>query len=297
MNAIFISQIECYLRVNGNFVGTITSNSKVIYNFEEDSFLEFIPISDNFLPSFYYKKRIDKVKKYLINEDVVFIPVFEKKRNLKYEILFQRKVHTHLGDLLITCVADGSYKYYLDGLMVFSGELPVKPQNIEATILNNVLLVFFYGETTLVFAFSLSNGQLIFQDYGNNVELSNTLNIYKEYKTIIPTSVLYKWKIEDKITLYDKESNLKKSVYDINSNLLGQCFLELLCIGGNANSLTSPNLIKRQKELIEFVGKPYLLFPYYKDPLKIVGVYENSISLYNFTIENNLIDNIVDEIN
>jgi hypothetical protein len=295
MNAIFISQIDCYLKLNGKFIGDLSLNSKIIYNFNEDCFLEFIPISDDYLPTFYFKNHIGKVKKYTLNGDLIFIPTFEKKRNLKYEVLIQKRVNTQIGQILITCVQDGCYKYFLDGAIVYSGELSIKPTGADAKIVNGTLLVFFYGEPNLIFIFSLQNGKLIFQDYANKLELGDTLNLTKEFKTIIPTSILYKWKIEENVSLLGKETFLKKSVYDICDELLDLSFLQLLTIGANVTSFTTPHLNDRIKDLIEFIGKPYMLFLYYKNPTKIVGIYKDYISLYSLSKENNLIDNIVDE--
>lgn len=295
MNAIFISKIDCYLKLNGQFLGLINSNSKIIYDFQEDCFLEFIPLSDDYLPTFYFKNHIGKVKKYTLNGDLFFVPVFENKRNLKYDIILQKRISTNIGDLLITCIADGSYKYFLDGAIIYSGELPIKPTSTDAKIINGVLLIFFYGSVNLVIAFNLQNGELIFQDYGKKIELSNALDITKEYKTTIPTDIVYKWSIDKKPTLLTKDTFFRKSVYDISDNLLNLCFLELICIGANVSSFTTLKLSERLKDLVDFIGKPYILFPYYKSPNKIVGIYKDSISLYDLSKENNLIDNVVDE--
>ena len=181
--------------------------------------------------------------------------------------------------------------------VVYSGELSIKPSSVDAKIINDVLVVVFYGETTLVFAFNLNNSQLIFQDYGNLVNLSNYLEISKDYKTIIPASVVYRWNLNLNPTLNDKECYLKKSIYDINDNLLPLSYLQLISVGASVNKYISPNLKDREKDLIDFISKPHLLFPYYKDDKKVVAVYENHLSLYELTLSNNLIENIVDELN
>ena len=293
MSALFYSETPCFLKQNGNIILNINKNLTFLNDITENDFLEFIPKSNLYLPTYFYKNYATLVKTFNVLGDVLYIPLFEKKRNLPYKLLYQKKFNVYNGYLLITVIQDGFYKLYIDGIITHIEELPFLVTNVTVTPLDNVLFIELAGEKTLLFAFD-ANGNLLFKDAVTKYSISNFLVITTFYNLILPCEITRTYDLTT-FTLINTQTKLAKSRYDVAPELLNSAFFEIVSIGGDFSSFLSPNLTPRINDLKSFIKSPIVIMPYYKDLTKTLAIYNNKVSIYKLEKESGLITNVIEE--
>ena len=150
------------------------------------------------------------------------------------------------------------------------------------------------GEKTIVYSFS-SEGNLFFKRIANTVEISENLITTNTYNLIIPTSIISVWDVANSFSLLSKKTITKKTIYDINNNLLPTAFFQLIAGNADTSFMLYSNLKERESELHEFIGNPYIVFPYYKDITKTVVVTKDKLSVYKLEFLDGLISNVIEE--
>ena len=293
MRILLYLEIESYVKVNGNFIGVANKNIKLI-EYKNNDFLEFIPLNKKYLPTYYNGYKCSDVKEFDFLNEKLIIPLFETKRNLPYKVLFQKKFNIYVGEILITIVQDGFYKFFCDGAIIYCDELPFNPTNCNVEYLNGFIVCIFYGEKTIVYSFS-SEGNLFFKRIANTVEISEKLITTNTYNLIIPTSIISVWDVANSFSLLSKKTITKKTIYDINNNLLPTAFFQLIAVNADTSFMLYSNLKERESELHEFIGNPYIVFPYYKDITKTVVVTKDKLSVYKLEFLDGLISNVIEE--
>ncbi len=293
MSLIFYSLIPSRLK-GEKYLGEIGKNLTFLDNVESNSLLEFLPISKNYYPISTTLENSEQLKVFKLNGDSYIIPIFEKKRNLYYKMLFQKSFNIFNSKLLVTILQDGFYKFYLDGVINYIDELPFLVNSVLAKEYNNLLFLFFEGEKNLLYVFNLSENKLVYKDIIDSFEVENTLNVKKCYSTLIPAEIIESWSL-DNFTLQNKKTTLNKSRFEINKKLLSLAFFELISISADTALLLSNNIKERERELHDFIGKPIVILPYYKDITKTVIINSDDIKLYTLEFNNGLIDNIIEE--
>ena len=294
MNALFYSELPCYLKIDGDFVGEITKNVKIFKNFDADCLLEFIPKNTEYFSICTLLKDKLNVKIFCLNGDYIIIPLFQKKLNLKYNVLYQETLNVYNNQLVLTIISDGGYKFYLDGPITYTDGLPFKIESFEYKIFSNNLFLMFLGIKTVVLAFDLNSNKLLFKNMCDKVYFDGFLNIENTYKTAIPIITTEKWDLTN-FKLVDKALNPLKIKYDVNSKLLSTAFFEWVSIGVSVKDFLSLDILSREQELYSFIGKPIAVFPYYKDINKTVVLDNQNAHLYTLEFKDNLIFNVLEE--
>ncbi len=293
MSLIFYSPISCHLK-EGEYLGEIGKNLTFLESVERNALLEFLPISKNYYPISTTLQNSESLKIFKLNGDSYIIPIFEKKRNLYYKMLFQQSFNVYHKNLLVTVIQDGFYKFYLDGVINYIDELPSLINNVTQREYNNLLFLYFEGENNLLYVFNLNENKLLYKDIIVDFEIENTLNVKKRYNALIPLEIIESWSLEN-FTLVGKKTILNKSKFEIHPKLLPLAFFELISISADTSTLLSNNLKEREKDIREFIGKPIVILPYYKDISKTVIITNDDIKLYTLEFNNALIDNIIEE--
>ena len=293
MAYIFYSETPCYLKIDGKYEGVVNKNPKILKELNDCCFLSFIPISKDFYSVETTLKDRVLLKVFKILDDFIILPIFDKKRNLSYKLILQKNFNLRNDFLIITVIQDGCYKFYLDGAVNFIDELPFLIKDIEIKEVQNKLLIIFYGLKTVIFAFNLESRKLIFKNFLTDFKISDLFITNTHYDILLPVNIIEKWDYNFKLIERDFE-NLKKP-YDIHPKLLSVAFFELISLKANLSFLLSEDLKIREKDLLEFVGKPLAVFPYYKDISKTVVLLNDSAHLYSLSFQGGLITNILEE--
>lgn len=293
MTAVFYSDITSHLKVNGEYLGVVSKNAKIVEIYD-DCLIEFIPLNNEYYPIISSLKNACCVKVFNLLGDLIIIPVYEKKRNLPYNLIFQKSFSVYNNSLIITVIQDGFYKFYIDGCLTYISELPFYCSECEVKEIQNILFIIFKGKKQVVFAFDLSTGKLVFKSLANSTTFNEFLTITNFYSTAIPVNVIERWDISN-FSLIDRCAKPIKTQYDIHPKLVSVCFFEFIALSVDTSFLLSENIKSREKELHGFIGKPIVIFPYYKDLKKTVVVLNDSVHLYNLEYKNGLIDNILEE--
>ena len=293
MAYIFYSETPCFLKIDGKFLDIVNKNAKILNEIDNFCFLSFIPISNDFYSVETTLKESFSLKVFNLLEDKIIVPIFDKKRNLPYKLLYQNRFKLRGDFLLVTIIQDGFYKFYLDGAINYIDELPFKIESVEIKEIENTLFVVFFGIKTLIFAFSLDKNKLIYKNFLDTFEFLENFTTTTLYNTCIPVNVTEKW--DYNFNLINRDFNIIKTLYDVHPKLLAVCFFELISLNANVSFLLSENLKNREKELHDFIGKPIAVFPYYKDINKTIVLLNDSAHLYNLTFNNGLIENVLEE--
>lgn len=294
MTAIFYSEIPSHLKINGEYLGVIGKNAKILDFFNDDCLLEFIPQSNEYYSITTSIKNACSIKVFYLFGDIIIIPVYERKRNLPYKLICQKTFNIYNSSLIITVIQDGYYKFYLDGLITYIDELPFLIKDCEIKEVQNILFIIFKGKKQVVFAFDLTLRKLVYKSLADNVEFDGAISVTNYYKTAIPLNIVERWEIPT-FSLNKRSANLIKNQYEINPNLIGLSFFQLIALNLDTSFLLAENIKNREKELHGFIGKPIVVFPYCKDFKKTVVILNDSIHLYKLEYENGLINNILEE--
>ncbi len=293
MSIIFYSPIPSHLK-GEKYLGQIGQNLTFLDRVESNSLLEFLPIFKNYYPISTTLENSEQLKVFKLNGDSFIIPIFEKKRNLYYKMLFQKSFNIYTSKLLVTVIQDGFYKFYLDGAINYIDELPFLVNGVLTKEYNNLLFLFFEGEKNILYVFNLNENKLLYKDIIDTFEVDATLNVKKSYNVLLSAEIIESWSL-DNFTLIGKKTTLNKSRFEINKKLLSLAFFELFSISADTSSLLSSNIKERENDLHEFIGKPIVILPYYKDISKTLIITNEDIKLYSLEFNNGLINNIIEE--
>ncbi len=293
MAYIFYSKTPCYFKINGEYTHNITKNPKILMNIDIGDFLNFIPLNKDFYTIETLLSDGNSLKIFDLFGDKIIVPLFDKKRNLPYKLIYQKNHNFYNNYLLITVIQDGFYKFYLDGAGNYIDELPFKVENVEVKEVQNIIFIIFYGLKKVIFAFDLSTNKLVYKNVVNDFNIEDCFTTTTFYKTLIPVNIIEKW--DYNFNHLNRECKLLKTPFDINPKLIGVAFFELISLNASVSFLLSENLKPREKDLLEFIGKPIIVFPYYKDISKTVVVLNDSAHLYSLSFSGGLITNILEE--
>ena len=293
MAFIFYSETPSYLKVDGKFIGVINKNAKILTDIDNFSFLSFIPISSDSYSVETTLKESFGVKVFNLLDDKIIIPLFDKKRNLPYKLLYQNRFNLRGDFLLVTIIQDGFYKFYLDGIVNHIDELPFKIDSVEIKEIQNRLFIAFFGIKTILFAFDMQSKKLLYKNFLDEFDFTDCFTATTQYNTLLPVKIIEKRDYD--FNLINRDFEFIKKPYDVHKKLLSVCFFELISLNANVSFLLSENLKNREKDLHDFIGKPIAVFPYYKDINKTIVLLNGSAHLYNLTFNNGLIENILEE--
>ena len=293
MAIIFYSETPCYIKIDGNYLGKVTKNPRILNDIKKESFLTFIPLLNGFHSIETTLLDAFNLKVFNLFSDTIIIPVFEKKRNLPYKLICQKNFKLYSGNLLVTVIQDGSFKFYLDGKISYLDELPFNVENIDVKEINNVVFIIFYGIKTIIFAFDINANKLIYKNFLNDFNVADCFTTCTRYDTLLPVNIIEKY--DYNFNLLSKDFEFIKKPHEINSKLLSVAFFELVALNADVKFLLSNDLKTREKEIYEFIGKPIAVFPYYKDISKTVVILNDRASVYSLTFLGGVISNILEE--
>lgn len=291
----FISNIPAYLKINGNYAGIIGKNPSFT-EAAENSLFEFLPLDENFSPCYSEINGSFYVKSLNLCNGVALFPVFPRLKALPYKVIFQKNYNFSQIFLTVTVITDGTPKFFIDGAVKESGELPFIPYDADVNILSDAVIISFGGEKTAVYAYipNERGATMIFKDVVNSAEISSGALITKKIKrTIIPVEIT-------EIRRFGGESDplrnvtLLKSVYAINEKLFTAAFMELIAVGADVKNYLSPTLKTKSDKLKEFIGNAVYVFPSPEKITDAVVVTDEKASVYSLTKENSLITNVIE---
>lgn len=292
MKIFFYSQNLAYLKINGRYIGSIFQNL-CYYNIEKEDLIEILPLRLEFYP-IYFSGNFLINNSIPFNEDKLFIPNFSPKRNEPYKIIYQNKETVLNQTFLITIVSDGCVKFYLDGSVYITEELPFVPKNVYVKSVKSILFLIFEGQKTAIFGYNLAqNSKLVFKKLVDSYNLSENLTTFTNFNTIRNITFKEVWQISDNLSLKYFEEQTRKNLYEINENLIPLDFLQTLLVGGNIDEYLSKNILHKSNLIKEFLGNFDYVFSYAKDNIiQYIIVSKTKATQINFSLENRKINNI-----
>lgn len=247
MKYYFYSKTSAYLKVNGNYLGVINKNLTYA-EIDGDFFIEFIPTNSHLRNAYYSNNASTSVASYLVDNVVLLIPVFESVKNRRYSVVTQKKFYNYT----LTVISDVNVKFYVDGDISLTGELPFIPLDCNVTVINNYVVAYFSNEKHAVFVYS-NDGVLLYNDVVERFNLDKNLTVIKKYDNGYPMTVktVFTFNREFK----SDDAQLLTDLKTVNEYFLPYVFLQSIKLNLNVNEILSDELINRKNDLLAFIGK------------------------------------------
>ncbi len=292
LNCYFLSNIPCYLKVDGKYLGVADNNLKTAKLNSPFSLVEFLP-KDNSFYSIYGDKNCEFMRVFKVDDGFLYHPVFLRKKNLPLKVILQKNQALTLGEILITVVSDGDVKVFIDGYLSDVKTLPFIPNDIEIKVLNGYIAILLKGVKTAVFVYDINSRTLCYSDVANIVSFSDVLIVEKHYETVTKTTIKEKWSLSSEVTLLSLESSYEISYGLLNKNLLPLAFFENASLGADLKEIVTPNFYEKTKKLKSFLGDVInvVISPVNE---KEVWLIENDLVIKGYLqTKGNLIDNVI----
>ena len=285
MNYYFFSEIDCYLKFNGEYLGLVNKNVKTV-NLNDNGLFEFIPISEAYFPK-YYLTTENKKGVYRINDNTLYIPYFTKIRQLPYKIIMQK----NFDKFNLTVTTDGCIKFYLDGNFYATDELPFLPNDVEFYTVNDTLLLFFKNTRVCIYAYNLKTGELVFKNIVNSFDINNNLSVTETFYYPVNYTVTKQWIIDTTFTLNSVVVSEIQS--EIPPTLIPFYFCSFIKQGVLVADFLCDNLKPRANDFTSFLGEiDYILPSFSTIENEVCIISNNTVNLVRFEFENNLIKNV-----
>ncbi len=296
MRLFFVSKIPAFVKINGELLIKINENL-IFTDYDDEIFLlEILPTNPNFEPIFCEFKENKQLKIFdFLNGKLIF-PTFNRKRNHKYQVVYQKRFSLLNSEHLLSVISDGSIKFYLDGTFILTDELPFIPVSCDIKAYNNFLILSFTNKLTALFVYHIQNDKLVlsYKDIISEFSFDNVLTTKKQIFTPINAVLVENWEFSNPLKILNVSLNSNFSIYSINKHLIPLFFFETFKYGYVETSILSDNLKERIKDLLSFVGTPICVFPHPYNIEKTVVITENLVNIYSLEFNNNLITNILE---
>ena len=290
MKTYFLSYEPCYLKVNGQYLGSVTINPQYA-EIERDSLLEFIPKNSDFMPLFQTASEI----KYHVDDFYVCAPNFVFRRNLPFKLLYQKSVAIVNAYAQVTVIINGGITFYIDGAFNAVEELPFVPQDFKLEFKDGFVFLSFYncGKVAL-YIYSITNGgaKLVFKKIVNGFSYDGVLKTNTLYNFVTSLSLDEVWEFNGEFKLSKKSTTLYKNAFNLEDKLKNLLFFQMISVGADASSFLTPDLREKSNLLSEFIGSPILVVSHFYNPKKIIVITKEKASVYRLSYENGLISNV-----
>ncbi len=293
MRLFFISEIPCFLTENGTYLGTVNKNLKYA-EVDENSLLSFKDIDGEYNEVNATISNYSQVKYYEVEDLKIIIPLFKKKRNLPFKVIFQNDYKIYGDVFKLTVYLDGSIKYSIDGAFFDTQELPFYPEKVEIKMHENHVIALFFGKSTAIFIYELSNNkaEIVYKNVTDSFTIESTLKTQKQYNLIVPTVVSEEWAFSNPFSLLSRKTEFLTDINAIPPSIKNCLFFQLLGIRANVSSFLSSSLTERTEDLYSFIGNPIFVIPLPKNNYETIIITNEKASLYTVETENKLIVNI-----
>lgn len=289
MNCYFYSSETAYLKINDEVVGTISKNITFI-DAPNNAFFEFIPLNNNLYPIFCFN---------LINSDVnvfntefgnLYIPHFHKKRNLPYHIVFQQNFTDNNISCLLTVLTDGCIKFYLDGDVAATDELPFIPTYSNVLFNDNYVAVAFKNNKTVLFVYDVQTKTLCYKNVLDDFTFENTLITTETKSEFYPIKTTTEWNLGVPFNLINVTPNIDGNV---PVTLLPYVFCELLKANAPLSNIVTESLLNKETELKTFIeGIGSVIPPLSGNKSELLCLYNGKLKKLKFSIINGKIENV-----
>lgn len=294
MDAIFYSEKQAYLKVNGEFFGEVDANLKTA-NISDKCLLEFLPKNQNYAPAYSSENGSFLVKKYAFYSNVFYAVKYEKKRTFPYKILSQRTFYLGGQNYYLTVLLDGAIKFYIDGYILATDELPFVPTESKLEYFNGYLFAVFKREKTAVYTYRLDGATLCYKNEVDYYEIDGRFNVKTVYSNVLDVQIEESYLLKDSFLLESRSAKKGKTAFEINKNLVPLLFFDLILNGVDASEILTQNLSSKQLELREFIGSVERAFlnPYALN--EVIALYDNKLLVYEFETVNGVISNVIEK--
>ncbi len=262
MKVYFYSKIPALLKINGSFVGKINKTPTFI-DISDDSLLEYLPLVDDYFAISTFGFSSKQIKVFKLKNSILICPNFSKKRNAPYKIITQKFVEIFNTKHLLTIASDNSYKFYLNGDLYVTDEIPFLTSNFLVEQYDDFVFISFNLKKKCLFIYRLQDGclKLCFKDIVDDYSYSSyRLNIYKKYLSPIDVEITETWSYDKSFNLTNIVSNYDKTILTSNEKIKGLLFINLLILNADVSLFLSSNLLKKANVIKEFLSYPYLCF-------------------------------------
>ncbi len=296
MDYYFLSNLPYHLKVDGKYAGKVGKNLKVLKCCNLN-FLEFLPISVDYLPCYSDLKSLENIKKFPLLGGEIILPIFDKKPNFHFKFLGQKHFSVKGQNYLLSVAIDGAVKFYVDGNQSIIENLPFIPDSFDLFNVNNLVFFTFTSKKTMVIGYDFSRPSisLVFKDIVDSFEVDSTLKTQKRYNFINPIEVFEEWDFSSPLTLQSRRTKLLKRVSEIHEKLIPLSFMETVSVMGDLSIYLTSKLNERAKDIYEFIKKPIYLFNPPNVYNEVISITEKEIFTYKFEIEHKSICNLIEK--
>lgn len=285
------SPICCHVKKDGEYVGRLNKNPKF---FEGDfKLLEFIPVKSEYSPCIADYKHLENV---ICVEDKlgkIIIPTYKRQRYYGYEVIDQQQISSPIGEILITTLLDGEYKFFLQSTSASSFELSFKPERVTASVIGSLLVISFTAVKTSLFVFDLSNGSpvLRLKKVVNSFTLTNELNVETTIPSITSLSELTTYSLNGELTEKEKVFKRGKSIFALSQQIIPFAFLEEYLLGANYVDYLNGSMRQNANMLKGFLENFILALPLGQEGITLV--YKKHTKLLKVYLEGGYISDLV----
>ena len=293
MKVFATCDLPCHFKINGESLGVIDKNL-LTYNLErENPLFEALPLNELFSPCYSGINGSKSIKVFKVDNGVLVCPVLRKNYISNFKMLGQTECVINGVRTILSVVIDGVAKFYLEGCFNDVKTLPFIPEKFEIYYENGFIFVSFSAEKRALFVYELESAKLVFCNVVSAFSYSETLNVKREFQTVLKTTVFEKWNLGLEPTLIERRSETEKSFFEINPLLVPAAFFESVVIGASINEIASPNLVKRYDALREFLGKVIRVIPSPQEDNCVWLITEEKVVKGIVVLENGIIDNVL----
>ncbi|MBR6737997.1 MAG: hypothetical protein IKL82_06565 [Clostridia bacterium] len=287
------SDLPAYFKINGEYASKVNKNLKSFEVYDDNALFEILPTNSNYLPCYGDVFGGTNLKAFKVQGGVLLYPVFKPQVVFGFKMLGQ--VSCDVGGVLtqLSVVLDGLCRFYLDGALSVVENLPFIPEKYELYHEKGLLFASFSREKTALFIYDVSTRRLVYSDVVSAFSFSETLTVKKEYLTTIYTTITERWNLIGEVSLISTHDEKEKSFLSLNPSLIGVAFFESVIIGASVEDVASPALIKRTKELKEFLGKVIRVLPSPSAKGEVWLITENEVIKGIPVYENGFINNVL----
>ena len=280
----FFSDLNCALKINGKFMGTLSYNP-ISVNVLTNDFIEIIPPCELLPINFTINNPPNSVKILPTSLGNFIYPISFKSYPLGYKELFKKDFNNYKVSVLL----DGSVKFRLyTNNGTFVQNIPFYPYNVSVFYQDNRHIgLLFNGDKQFLVIKEVSSGNTIFCKLANNFYLENDKIICEQ---TLPTVLNHKIIATFNNANYSKKISREKELSSIkNQTLFCLAFLECVSLKDELTDFLCEHL--PSEKISDFIGEfDYILTsptPSYQ--FVLIG---KGVKWIRFTLDNNKISDI-----
>lgn len=292
MDCYFLSDIPSYLKINGKYLGVVSTNLSYLDIDDNDCFFEFLPFSNDFLPC-YGSAPNHTLRIFNVLGNKIVYPVFNHLPRLPFKFIMQKSDSFSGQPITVTVYQDGSVKFFIDGCINDIKSLPFSPKDLDVKFYLNYVFISFSGEKIALYVYDLTTKKLVFSNVVSEFYLGGDLTVKKSYQTVTQTKIIERWNLSGEFSFLSCRDEKQTDYEFLHPALTPIAFFENAVIGGSVEKIVTPSFNDKIPAFKEFIGSVIKVIKPPFDEHAVYLIKNDSVSVCTLEYENRLISNVL----